>query len=455
MTKGYFSPAAMKGFLPKMSGRRFSQMAKSGGIAYRSDAEVEKEHEALIAKIRTEIQKDLASRATKEEIAVIQQQAIVFKEFSADALREILDKDKGVLKMLVDQGLKIAELEKRGTETKEDMSIRGQIAKWQKDNETQIRSIQDGSSKMASLSAMVIDFGAAKRAVASPMLPSNTWSGAYLPNAGILPGLMEAPQAQPNFWNFLKKGRTKLNPLIWINKVNKQGAAAFIAPGVYKPGVSFEIETETSTPKKVAVNTKVAVETLHDIDKMEGWIIDNLLYELDIKTNEQVMIGVGSSTNPAGIQTLSTTFLGASLGVHTVNPNIWDCLDALTAQLRFLRFKGRVVHFINPIDYTNAKITKALNQGQRFLAAQLDSTIVEDDNVPVGYVQSAIIENYKIDIFEDVAVQWGLENDDLTKNLRTVIAERRFHQYVSNSHSGSFIYDTFENIMNGIREVEA
>ena len=54
---------------------------------------------------------------------------------------------------------------------------------------------------------------------------------------------------------------------------------------------------------------------------------------------------------------------------------------------------------------------------------------------------------YKILIYKGFTMMWGLENDDFTKNLRTVIGEMRLHQWVSANHSGAFIYDKISNII--------
>jgi hypothetical protein len=46
-----------------------------------------------------------------------------------------------------------------------------------------------------------------------------------------------------------------------------------------------------------------------------------------------------------------------------------------------------------------------------------------------------------------------MENDDLTKNLMTVIGERRIHTYSSDNFAGSFIYDTYANVKAAIAAV--
>ena len=79
--------------------------------------------------------------------------------------------------------------------------------------------------------------------------------------------------------------------------------------------------------------------------------------------------------------------------------------------------------------------------------------VVEDNNIPVGYVQVALLDYYKVSVYKEFQLTWGWENDDFTKNLVTAVAEMRIHQWFSENHTGAFIYDTFDNIKTAITEV--
>jgi HK97 family phage major capsid protein len=190
----------------------------------------------------------------------------------------------------------------------------------------------------------------------------------------------------------------------------------------------------------------MAIELLEDIDGFTSWVEDELRFKVMEKVNTTLMTGVSSSTVPAGIQTLSVPF-ATTLGLSTTGANNWDAVRAAVAQLRYALFKGRIVAFMNPIDYANMVMTKAQNQGQTFIPPVTGATIVEDPNIPVGYLQVAALDYYKILIYKGFTITWGLENDDFTKNLRTAIGEMRLHQFHSENHDGFAIYDTFANII--------
>jgi HK97 family phage major capsid protein len=183
---------------------------------------------------------------------------------------------------------------------------------------------------------------------------------------------------------------------------------------------------------------------------MTTFIEQELRFALDDETNIKLMNGVNSGTVPAGIQTLSVAY--SLVGVSTNNANNWDAIVAAVAQLRAGNLKGRAVAFVNPVDYANMRLTKAVNQGQLFVPAQSGAEIVEDNNIPVGYVQVALIDYYRILIYKDITITTGWENDDFTKNLLTFIAERRLHQFFNDQYTGFAIYDTFANIKAAIEE---
>lgn len=314
---------------------------------------------------------------------------------------------------------------------------------WVEANKTALASIKAGTK--ADLTQLVVK-------VASPMTPANTYNGsAYLPQPEFDTVPTEIVRVQPTFWDYITKLRTGAAAFVWVNKKNPLGAAGFIGPGVTKPGVSFEIATEISNAKKVAVSEKCAVELLDDIPGMASWIQQELVYQLKAKINTTLMTGAVSATVPAGIQTISVAYTLTT--VKTTNPNHWDAIRAAVAQLRSGNLVGPVTAFMNPIDYANMVLTKAQSQGQLFVPAETGAVIVEDNNVPVGYVQVALLDYYKVRIYKDITLAFGWENDDFTKNLVTSICEMRLHQYFSENHTGAFIYDTFANIETAITTV--
>ena len=389
--------------------------------------------EAFAARYLKHLEKEIDAVKNKPDLA---KELNTLKEYveSIKGDAELTNKLKSEVEKM---NLAVEALKESGKIQGKEKTVRGQFEAWADKNKSAIEKIRGGSK--AELSPLTLKLN-------SPELPSNTYnSSAYLPQPEFAPGAVDILRTEPTFWDYIKKGRTGSAAYVWVNKKNPEGAAAFIAPGAAKPGVSFEIDTEISNAKKIAASEKCATELLDDIEGFMSWFEQELKYQLYIKLNETLMSGTFSSTVPAGIQTISVPY--TLTGVETTNPNNWDAVRACVAQLRNGYFKGNIVAFMNPIDFANMRLTKAVSQGQYINnPPETGATIVEDINIPVGFVQVAVLDLYRILIYQDMTVTFGWENDDFTKNLVTAICEMRLHQFYSENHIGFAIYDELADI---------
>lgn len=435
------------GTAPKMQSRNFPHQARPFMTsAYKSDADDEDDEDdektqrrKLLNRIKAQTEEQMESRASAKDFNALKES---LKDLSIEQLRTIADPEKGAMALIKNMGETINDMvEQLKTRGAEDMSVRSQVGKWQEDNKEAIAKIKSGTA--AELKPFKLD----TRAAATMTVGSNLGGSAYLPKPEFQMGLVDLLRAVPTFWDYIKKGRTKSKAFVWVNKKNPDGAAAFIGEGVAKPPVDFELATEISNAKKIAVSLKASTEILDDIDGMESYILEEVKFALYDKLNTTLMTGTLSTTVPAGIQTISTLF--TQTGLEVVNPNNYDVVRSGVAQLRAKKFKGVVTAFVNSIDKANMDMAKAVSQGQYIMNAT-GAVIVEDDNVPVGYIQLAVLDYFKVLIYQDLTFLWGWENDDFTKNLVTVIAEMRIHSFYSENHAGAFIYDTFANIKTAI-----
>ena len=430
----------------------FLNHLQRNAVAGGGGGEDKRTEEQLLLAIGVKIEDALKTRATVEELAALRAELPTeLKGIDMVQLRAMADDKTGAMAILARQGLEIQKLKTNQAAQPEDMSVRAQIKRWhdtvvEKGSELTVRAALEnmanggGKTPLPQLEL---------RVVASPMLPSNTYNGsAYLPKPEFQAGATEIIRKQPTFWNYIRKGSTGAAAYVWVNKKNPQGVAGFIGPGVAKPGISFEIATEISNAKKIAASEKVAMELLQDIEGFASWVEMELIYQVEQKASTTLMSGTGSSTSPAGIQTISVAY--TATGIKTANPNDWDAIVACVAQLHSGNLFGEVTAFINPIDYANMVLTKAVSQGQLFIPPATGATIVVDNNIPIGSLQIALLDYYKVLIYKGFTLSYGWENDDFTKNLSTVIGEMRIHQYFSQNHTGAFIFDTFAAIKTAI-----
>lgn len=343
--------------------------------------------------------------------------------------------------------------ETRTEEFKDEVvpSVRSQVYAWFRKNQDSINDfVRTGD--LRSLPRLEL------RVVDNPMTTAtvNSGSSAFLPNAGGIQGsIIDLVRTQPTFWSLLPKGRTSLNPYVWAYKYNKEGNADFIGEGVLKPIASFEIRTETSVAKKVAERMRVSRELLKDMVGFATMVENELRYEVVKHANDASLTGVLSSTDPAGVTTVASAF--TLTGLEVQNPNNYDAVRAAIAQLASLNFTSNIVAFVNPVDAAQMDMDKG-DDGHYALppfytagGQQISGVrIISDNNIAKGNLLIGSMDTYKILMVEDFFIEWGLDSDDFSKNLITVIGEMRFHQYFPTNLTGSWIYDAFTDIKTAI-----
>lgn len=412
--------------------------------------EDEKVLKDLLGKVKSQTEEMISKKGflTKEDQKEIEDKMKALEGIDIEGVKSLLNSDKGIMSIVQKQGAEITALKEAGNGKPEDLSIRGQVAAWQTKNKDVIARIKAGQK---------IDIPDFELKENSPMTPSNTYnSSAYLPKPQFEAGLHDLRRVSPTFWDYIPKGRTSQAAYVWVNKIDASGSAAFIGAGVSKPGISFELETEVSNAKKIAVSLKTAIELLDDIEGMTSFIEGELAYALKAKLNTTLMTGTLSSTVPAGISTVSVAY--TLTGVETANPNNFDAIRAVVAQIRLGFFYGPITVFVNPVDAANMDLTKASDSGVYMLPPfstangqqVAGAVIVEDANIPAGYFQAAVLDLFKVLIYKDFRIAWGWENEDFTKNLVTVIGEMRVHSFHSDNDAGAFVYDTFANVISAI-----
>ena len=439
-------------------GFRSAHFVKGGGGKKEDVDEDEDEDEAkeeLLRQVRAAAKDELKSDKNYKEFEKMSGE---WKTMPLEAVRALCDDKTGVLARFAKIDEKMLEFETRAAAAGEkNLTLRGQIEKWAKDNKEALDSIR--AKKKVAPEALELNMRAVEPPppANSPMLPSNTYiTGSVLPPVSWDYGVNDILRPQPTFWDYLTKGKTDSAAYGWVNKTNVLGAAGFIGPGVLKPKVSFQLETKVSTYRKVAVTAKVAQELLWDISGMETLIKDELRYQILIALNNALLSGAGSDTEPTGIRDLSVAY--TLTGIKTTNPNYMDAIRAVVAQLRSGQLTGNITVFINPIDSANMDLSKATTSGTYLLPPFVTSsgrtiagaTIVEEPAIPVGYFQAGFLQYYRILIYKGLIMTFGWENDDFTRNLITYLAEMAIHQFFNEMYTGAFVYDSFANVLAAI-----
>jgi HK97 family phage major capsid protein len=255
----------------------------------------------------------------------------------------------------------------------------------------------------------------------------------------------------------LAKGSTSSPIIKWVDRVDKEGGAAFIEEGAMKPLEDWNYETETSEAKKIAVSCKVSTEMLSDAPFMRAEINRLLREDLMKVVDEKLLTGTGSSGEIKGITVGAAGYTSSDLDDKITTPNYADAIRAAILQLRMLNYTPNIL-FVNPVDKAMIDLTK--DTTGRYISAELMAimrglTIIETTRIEKGKFLLMDSSKWTVRPYEALRLEYGWENDDFRKNLVTVIAEMRLHSYHSDVDNGSIVYAEFATVMAALEKPAA
>jgi HK97 family phage major capsid protein len=290
----------------------------------------------------------------------------------------------------------------------------------------------------------------------------NATSSPYVGSVEVMSGINHAPVGDMSILEDADTAGTNAATIVWINKVNPQGNAAFIGETILKPLRSFEVKAETSNAKKIAVRFNVSTESLEDLDFLASEINKDGIEELNRKTNDALLSSTGAgaqAAEPKGVIKYASAF--SLTTVKGEDPDNFGALRAAVAQVRIMKFRANRA-YVNPIDAANMDLKKGAN-GQYVLppfttadGQKIGATLIkETDEIPVGFFLVGDMKKYHVRKYKGIQIKTGLNADDFSKNMVTIIVEQRLHAFVNSIDTGAFVYDSFATVKAAIKAVAA
>lgn len=334
------------------------------------------------------------------------------------------------------QGLQIAQLGQGGSTVKEK-TLREMLIEKAAD----LTAIKNGDAKR-------VQFTLDTKAAGTMTIAGNVTG--EVPQSMREPGLNRIARRRPFVSDFVGV-RPIGNPAVsWVEQVNPDGSPAFIAEGVLKPAIDFDMQVITETAKKVAANIKVSKEMLDDVDFMRSEIDAELRERINILADDQLLTGDGTGANLNGLITQATTFAAGIFAASIVDPNNYDVLRIAYNQVVLANFMPTTI-FLHPSDMTMMQITKGTDghyiefpfvdeSGTRMLGSV---QIVANTGIPQD--SFLIFDANKAAIFqrEGLTISIGYSNDDFVKNLVTILAEQRLLLRIQGNDTLAFVTGEF------------
>lgn len=287
--------------------------------------------------------------------------------------------------------------------------------------------------------------------VAGTMTIGTNYSGGTYGLTNWDPEFARIVRRQPFMRELVRIIATDNMYIAWAEQKNADpGVAGTTAEGAIKLQTDFDIVEATAKVEKITSYIKVSKEALADIKFLQGEINTELRVLIELKLDEQILSGNGTSPNLKGILAIAPAFAAVStLALLVPTPNRFDVLVAAVAQLSAANFMGTDA-VINPSDYYAMQLTKD-TQG-RYLLPPFTSAdgmtvaglrLVANNGVAVGSFLVGDFKKATLAIREDMNIQIGYENDDFTKNLVTILAEMRAVLFVKTNWYNAFVQGTF------------
>ena len=288
--------------------------------------------------------------------------------------------------------------------------------------------------------------------VPAAMLISTNVSGGNVPVEDRVEGFNTIPSRQVRFLEVLSKRSTTSQVVSWVYQANKDGSAGGTAEGATKNQIDFDIVVGKEEVKKRTAFIKVSTEMLDDITWIESEIKAELMRELLKDVENQAYQGDGTGENLNGIRTVATAFAAGTFAGTVDNANAVDVLTVAANQIDIAEHESANYIFMHPSDVTALKMVKVSSTDKRYVerlamvAGQLSL-----DGIPIIKTTLVTVGQYLIGNFDlallvtrtDLLINIGLDGNDFTKNMRTILAEWRGLSLVKNNDRTAFVKGVF------------
>jgi HK97 family phage major capsid protein len=285
---------------------------------------------------------------------------------------------------------------------------------------------------------------------------SNNVSGGNVPVEQRLMGLNTIASRRVRLFDLVSRGQASSNIISWVYQSNKQGAAGQTTEGTTKNQIDFSLVVASESIKKTTAYIKISTEMLDDIDFIESEIRNELLREVLKSVELGIYSGAGTTNTLHGIKTVATAFAPGTFATgsanEVVNPNSVDVLTVAKNQIALAEQDEPTAILMNPTDVNALLTNKVSSTDKRYVERlQLVAGQLSLDGTPIIKTTLVTAGTYLVGDFSralllekgGLQINIGLDGNDWTKNMRTILAEWRGAMVVKNNDRTAFVTGTF------------
>lgn len=387
------------------------------GLYNEFNAEVSKEIETLVS-----------TKADKEAI-----------EKMVNDLRDSqMEQMKNLNEALKEIGLSI-KASKEGNSTVKESSIKEAL----KSNTDAIKTLKD--NRDAQWVKMTVK-------TVGTMLESANVSGGNVPVEQRIQGLNTIASRRLRLMDLVSRGKATSNIISWVYQSGKEGTAGGTAEGDTKNQIDFNLVVASQAVVKRTAYIKVSTEMLDDIDFIESEINNELLRELNKDVELTAYSGNGTAPAMNGVRTTATAFAAGDFALAIDNANEADVLTVAVNQIAIADQPEPTAILCHPTDIAKLLVIKVSATDKRYVdRLQMIAGQLSLDGIPIIKTTLVTAGTYLVGAFNlatlydlgTLSIEMGLDGNDFTKNLRTIIAEYRGAMVVKNNDRTAFVKGTF------------
>lgn len=263
----------------------------------------------------------------------------------------------------------------------------------------------------------------------------------------------------PESWirQFADVGQTSYETLTYV-EANVAGGADFKAQATAKSGIGLEYTVEKMSARKLTALTKFPTEMMKDIPNFMSELLNWVNDEVTKKENAAFITGTGSAPQPYGVKTLSTAMADpGAYGDFGWASNLATEYDILLLAIKQVRAYNYIPNAIimNPADFVKMLLYKGTNvytlTNQLMINRQNQATlmgipIIQDTNMTATEFVLGDLKRFRIRDYEPLSIKFGYNSDDFSKNLVSVVAEKRLMTYVPTEQKKALVTGDFATV---------
>jgi HK97 family phage major capsid protein len=269
-------------------------------------------------------------------------------------------------------------------------------------------------------------------------------------------GLTRIVRRQPYLIQIANTTSTDKMYVQWAEQANPDGAAGETSEGATKNQIDFDWVEKSAKVEKITAFIKVSKEALSDLDGLRNEIDTELREQILLKVDVDLLSGDGTAPTINGLLNQDTAFAAGSFEDTVVNATKADVLRAAIAQVVANLFQPNYA-ILHPNDVASMDLEKGTD-GHYSLPPFRSADgmmisgvrIIANTGQTVDKFTVGDFTKFNVRVREGLTIDIGLDGNDFTKNLVTILGEIRLVAYVKTNHAGAFVSGDFSDAITAL-----